>query len=734
MLAQFVLSLERTGLPYMAVVVDDSLSMGIVDRYEPPLQAELTTRVQASLKSGTDASPSEPIDQGKVDRGSEPAPALSRENLAKTLLLERDGALLRRIEEDYKLRLYYTTGARASRADRATQLNDELRKLEPTGESTRLGSTLAAVLDDLRGAVPAGVILLTDGINTEGPGLDEAAAAARRRGVPLLVVGLGDDKPVRDLKLSDLLVDEVVFVDDVVNFEVKLTASGYAGREVRVALRRSDKPDVLAETKVTLGPDGKTQTIRLPYRPTEVGEFRFVVEVDKIDGESRTDNNRLERTVRVRKEQIRVLLVQGYPNFEFRYLRNLLARDNTIRLDTLLQDADPEHAEQDASALRVFPVRRDEVFAYDVIILGDADPKLLGESAMRNLVEFVNQPGKGGAVVFLAGPRFMPLAFRETPLARLMPIELGSVRLPDDNRTITEGFVVQPTELGLNTPSMQLGDSPAETLSIWEHLPPLYWMIDAPELKPGVRVLAVHPRRLGHDGGRLPVIAMQYVGAGKVLMHMTDETWRWRWRAGDVFFARYWVQTIRYLSRSKLADAGGAASLWADRREYRRGEPVRLRVRFADPRQAPAEDDGVTLVLERQGHPTQRIALRRKDSRELFEGVLDGAAVGDYHAWIASPTLEGQAPAVDFTVAVPPGEFEHTRMDAVELRRAAEETQGRFYTIDNAERLVKDLPSGRQVPVETLPPKPLWNQWPLLALFLVLLVVEWIGRKAKGMV
>ena len=26
----------------------------------------------------------------------------------------------------------------------------------------------------------------------------------------------------------------------------------------------------------------------------------------------------------------------------------------------------------------------------------------------------------------------------------------------------------------------------------------------------------------------------------------------WRWRVGDVFFARYWVQAIRYLSRSKL--------------------------------------------------------------------------------------------------------------------------------------------------------------------------------------
>ena len=34
MIAQFALSLQRTGLPYVAVMVDDSLSMTIVDRYD----------------------------------------------------------------------------------------------------------------------------------------------------------------------------------------------------------------------------------------------------------------------------------------------------------------------------------------------------------------------------------------------------------------------------------------------------------------------------------------------------------------------------------------------------------------------------------------------------------------------------------------------------------------------------------------------------------------------------
>ncbi len=554
-----------------------------------------------------------------------------------------------------------------------------------------------------------------------------------RRGVPLFVVGTGDQRPVCDLKLTDLLVDEVVFVDDIVSFEIKLTGTGFEDREVEIQLKQEGKPEVLTRTTVKIEGQGKTQQARLHYRPKQEGEFRYRVEVLPLEGELQIDNNAQERTVRVRKEKIRVLLVAGYPNYEFRYMRNMLARDNTIELNTVLQDADVKSAEQDATALHVFPVRREEIFSYDVIILGDVDPRQLGRSAMKNLVEFVGQPAKGGALILISGPRHMPLGFRDTPLVALLPVKLGGIRAPLPDRTITEGFVARPTDLGLANPAMQLGDTPNETLEIWQNLPPLYWMLETPELKMGARVLAVNPRRAGPDGHPLPLICLQYVGAGKVLFHATDETWRWRWRAGDTFFARYWVQMIRYLSRSKLFGGEGSVVLSTDRREYRQGRPVRFRLRFSDPRRAPADDEGATVVVEQQGRQTRSIKLRRGRSQGIFEGVLPAVASGRYHAWLSSPSVEDLAASVDFEVSAPIGEFENVRMDETAMQRAAEETKGRYYSVAESDRLLKDLPPGRQVPVATLPPRPLWNRWPLLMLFLALIVTEWIGRKIKGM-
>ena len=716
MISQLALSLHRTGLPYVAVLIDDSLSMNFPDQYEDKIRQALQKRIQ------------------KADPAAESADAEpTRWNLAKTYLTERDAAVLRSIADDYKLRVYYLTGPRPSRKSEPGALADEIRARKPVGETTRLGAGVRAVLDDLRGTSPAAIVLLTDGINTEGPPLVQAAAAARRKGVPLFIVGVGNDRPVRDLQLSNLLVDPLVFLDDVIQFEFQVTGTGLDGRTARVVLREEGKPEVLAEKQITIGPDGSPRQVRLPYRATEVGRFRYVVEVEPLEDEPLTDNNRDDAPVEVRKEKIRVLLVQAHPSFEYRYLRRVLHRDETIELDWLLQDADPEYAQQDPSALDVFPVRRDELFSYDVIILGDANPDLLSTAAMQDLVEFVDRPGKGGSLVLIAGSRYMPSAYRDTPLARVIPIEFASLRYPDESRPISEASAIYPTETGLSGPTMQLGNTQAETRTIWRNLPPVYWMLEVHDLKPG-RVLAEHPTRRRNDGQPLPLISLHFVGAGKVLFHATNETYRWRREMGDLYFGRYWIQTIRYLARSKLA-GNRSATLTADPTECEEGESVRLRLRFTDERMAPEADDGVTVVVEHEGHKTRRIRLHRSGTgRGIFQGVLDGPAPGDYHAWVAVPALEGRAPAAGFRVSHKADEQQRVEMDVAVMRRAAQLTRGRYYRFAEAGRLTKDLPPGRQVPIETLPPKPLWNWWPVLALFLTLLIAEWILRKRGGMV
>jgi hypothetical protein len=715
MIAELVLTRARTGLPYVVVLLDVSQSMDTEDRYDPAsLVAELDDRVKGA----------------GLDR-------LTRLNLAKTLVLEDDGTLLRSIAQRYKLKLYFVADTVRHRPGDPDELLKEIKELDKgTGDASLLGTGVQSALNDLRGTPPSAVVILTDGITTAGPTLSEAAVYARRKNVPLYTVALGSEQPVKNLKLSELLVDEVVFVNDVVNFEFQLTSAGFAGRQVEVSLREKDKTEKLACSTVTLPPDNTPLKVRLPYRPTQKGEYEYVVEVERLAEETNTDDNTLlPRKVRVREEQIHVLLVQSYPSHEFRFLKTMLERDSSVQLKTVLQEADQGYAQIDKTALRSFPVRRDELHeSFDVVIFGDVNPSFLSNSVMDNLATFVTQRGK--AIVFIAGQRHTPLDYRHTPLAALFPIDLGSAVAPDPQLSIRDDFVVQPTPLGLASPHMQLGDSLPETERLWRDMNGVYWMLEAHNLKPAARVLAEHPTRFGRNGRKLPVFIEQYVGAGRVLFHTIDETYRWRYRLGDVLLRRYWVQTLRYLSRSKLLGENRSVELTIDRQKYERGDAVRFRVRFRDERQAPLEDDGVTVMLDRDGHKGQSIKLHRNSGdahRGVFEGELSNAPVGHYHAWVAEPSLPTPPTGVDFSVEQPPGEFERLQLDVAELKQAASLSKGKYYTFLTAHRLLDELPEGRQVVLESLQPFVVWNWYPLPLAVIVLLVCEWIMRKRMGL-
>ena len=160
-----------------------------------------------------------------------------------------------------------------------------------------------------------------------------------------------------------------------------------------------------------------------------------------------------------------------------------------------------------------------------------------------------------------------------------------------------------------------------------------------------------------------------------------------------------------------------------------------MQARFSDERLAPLDDNGVIVELEQVGRQTQKVPLHRTETgRGYFEAVLNNLPAGGYHAKIIAPPLPGRVSTADFAVAPPQTELARVQMDATEMQQAAEVTKGRYYTYKDASHLIDDLPEGRQVPVESLPPLPLWNRWPLLALVLGLLIGEWLLRKRRGMV
>src|SRR5207245_5974367 len=143
-------------------------------------------------------------------------------------------------------------------------------------------------------------------------------------------------------------------------------------------------------------------------------------------------------------------------------------------------------AETDKSALPDFPTR-DQLFEFDVVILGDFDPKMLPRSsrALQDLADFVKV--KGGGMMFVAGEHFGSMAWADTPLADVVPIVpviAAAPRPTPEDQPLVEGYRPALTPTGRSHPLFRFHSDPVESERIWSRLQTLYWYATGYRRKP----------------------------------------------------------------------------------------------------------------------------------------------------------------------------------------------------------------------------------------------------------
>ncbi|MEX0585616.1 MAG: hypothetical protein WD176_03165, partial [Pirellulales bacterium] len=349
--------------------------------------------------------------------------------IARQWLLQDDALLVRELARRYRLHVYEFAdearliGHTATSGDLGALLQ-AIAGLTSDGEETRPGPCVDQVLSEFRGAAPAAAVVVTDGIASLSAG-DKLSAARQPQllGVPLYTIPMGGSEAVADLEIYDLQVDPIVFIGDTV--AVDATARGWEleGRQAVFELQNANQSVPLDRTVVTLPDGGQTTPVRLSFTPEYEGEYELIVAAEPFAEELNRENNLLRRRVQVRQGRLRVLLMERAPRWEYRHLKALLERDPNIDLRTVLQESDLEHQREDRTALGGVPATRDDLFAYDVLIVGDIDLQYLNPGVLELVREFVRT--RGGGLILIAGERHNPSAFAGTPLEPLVPVILG---------------------------------------------------------------------------------------------------------------------------------------------------------------------------------------------------------------------------------------------------------------------------------------------------------------------
>jgi hypothetical protein len=644
-------------------------------------------------------------------------------------------AWLRRLNRTHEVRLYAFAG------DRRPTTTAALRgKASVPGDTSRLGDAIVATLEEFSGQPLAGIVLLSDGCSNMG---EDPVVAARRAGeqrVPVFTVGIGDPSSPRDLAIASLLVDDVVRKGDEAPVVVGLQHSGYTGRPVQVALRQDGR--VLESRTVTLIGQGR-QEVSFTYRPTQVGSHALQVSVSPLPGEESVQNNRRDARVRVVEKRLKLLFVEGSPRWEYRYLKNALLRDPTLRLACLLMDSEPSGGGEGNVQIPGFPADRRQLFDYDIVILGDVPRESLPDAQLALLRAFVEE--RGGSLVLIAGEAHMPWEYRGSPLEALLPATLpagASGAQGASGHPFEQPFSLRLTPAGMRHPMLQLEADPSLNARRWESLPGGFWCGAIGRPKPGASVLvetsagreanAGDGGRAGGASGAFPLLMIQPVGEGTTLLSLMDSTWRWRYRLGDTYFYRFWGQVLRTMTPHELPGENRLLKLTVDRERYLPGARVVLRARALTPTFHPLRAAALTAVLTRDDGTRTEVRLGPLSDRPgVYVAEWTPPRPGQYRVALRAPA-GGTAAEAAFGVEEASLEQRNPEMNRELLEQVARASGGAYLSLPELDRLPGRIPDrGEQRTVRT--ERPFWDAPLPLGIFSLFLVGEWLLRKKAGL-
>lgn len=725
-------SLRGLTLVLVAVLLSGPRLVKQEDRTEPDVVAMLVDR-SASLQVADSNTPSE----------SGESKTSTREAQLRGALTKADAAL-RQMSADRRV-LWLGFG------DSVVDLPEAKGPMpvgmsDPNAMRSDIGPAIETALKRLAARPTAGIVLFSDG-RASTPIDSALVKRLQAEKVSIFAIPLGSERPLDDLAITRVEAPTLAFAGDLVPITVDIARRGGSVSGATVKAELVDVGGAVLDTQtIKIEPDGSAP-VTLTTRPEQASRASWTIRLSGELPELSTSNNSQTVSIEISDQPIRVLYVDGTPRWEYRYLKNLLLRESSIRSSVLILAPDRRFIQEGSDPLMALPQNQEDWNKFDVVIMGDVRPELLSSSQQDQLRDLISRRGSG--ILWVAGPNSTPQRWRSTPLSDVLPFASGAS--DSDVAALPLRVWLEPVTLRSEMAAQRLGvlalDDPPSTkwpeavsdpASGWSQLK---WMqrIDRAALKPTAEVLATANPVSGSSDGSPALITMRY-GAGRSMYFASDETWRWRYGRGETLQERFWLPLIRLLARDSLGRVGKPVLLEASPAQVPVGQSIRVTLRILD--QALADRAPKALPVRIRNTSAKSAGVIGGES--LLDLTKDRSEAGAIATWSAlwptsvpgsfvieprTPLLDGMDLSAQAEVVADADELRRPQADHVLLAQLAQETGGAVIAADQLETLPKVLPNRALRMLGPAQIQTLWDTALSLTLLLVLLTLEWAGRR-----
>lgn len=610
------------------------------------------------------------------------------------------------------------------------------KSLSQPGETAATAgvSNIATSVSDIlatQGGAGSAVLLLSDGRDTLDMPMHPVGELARAGSLPIYTVPLGGPSMSRDVAVVAVPRQPYLFAEEPGTIAVRVLRSNAGQSHATLHVQQGGSHD----TYPLSFDSGDIAAMDVPIRHDEPGTYDYRVWTDPIPGEIDEANNTQPVYIEVTAKRLRVLLLEGQPYWDTKFLAHALRKDTRIELTQIIQIT-PEKKETIVSregAATDLPETLEDLGRFDVIILGRGIGNVLEERTISLLPRYVSE--RGGRLVFARGRAYDPDLRSDDRLrsvfAVIEPVIFGQGLLHNQQIELEPAGMIHPgfsdsPHSGSSAISGQIVDTPT--------------LLNVPVVvreKAATRVLArTHPTGAasGADTGQPAIVTMPY-GQGMVVAVLGEGLWRWALRPrkadqNNEGFDRFWMDSVRWLALGSDFQPGKPMSLRLSRLGVQAGDPISIdlisRTGFS------ALDAHVT-VESPKGERISVALAPVAGSTTRQRAVFHPQSPGRYQVFAESSVLPDQIVRARFNCYQVDIERMHTSANRGALRTLSESSGGRCLNPDEPDSLPKILSRHREAVFSPLTPDYIWDKGWLMSLILTWAGIEWIVRRVGGL-
>lgn len=643
---------------------------------------------------------------------------------------------------------WYTFAAELESAVDAVTLLDR----QPGGDRTRLEEAVRSLLARYRAGDRklTGILVMGDGRRVEPEVSEDIGLRARSRETPVYGLPFGGPVTRPDLSVTVARRQVIAFAGQPARVAARVRNHGLGPVRVRLQLR--DKADRrLTEKAVDLA-EGTEQTVAFEVAPSDADYAEYSIVAPVLESETIPHNNRAAFGVSTLPDRMQILLVEGAPYWDSKFLAQRLRRQPNIDVTAVYRLAAEryfvvrgEEKTHQTDLDTVFPVGAEALTRYDLILLGKGLDAILSPERLEPLNRYVRD--QGGRIVFFRGK---PYHGRFEALETLEPLIWGS--------PLGRPVAFQPLSL-MQTAGLFGDILPDAGDPVWGRLPVLknahqaqpraFTEVAATGLPEDLR--GTYVRQSGDDlrhgvqppgtaAGLTPLLAWRVYGRGLLAVVNAEGFWQWDFfpdtSATQDMYQEFWMQLLQWcLLRAEfmpgrdVAILLGAAATLPD-------TPVRVTVRRrAAVRTAPSAVPRLTVW--RGDERVRELSMASGGTDEnLWETVITLPDPGLYRVAVTMEDATNTLEAADAILRVKdhPTEMEDVSADPERLARLAESSGGRIIPVGELAETVRKMEAEPQVDAEGKARwQSAWDRASVLVLLLACFAGDIFVRRRNGL-